>query len=70
VISIDEVNWEVWGEEIVEVGVQNVPAGPAPEARFALYAGSTVRACLAVVGDPNVPPNPRKGECIQVDVEP
>ena len=70
VISVDEVNWEVWGEEIIEVGVMSVPAGPAPEARFTLYAGSTVRACLAVVGDPNVPPNPRKGECIEVNVEP
>jgi len=70
VISVDELKWDVWGQELVEVGVRNVPAGPAPEARFELYAGSTVRACLAVVGDPNVPPNPRKGECIQVNVEP
>jgi hypothetical protein len=71
VLTVDEIDYTYGYPDAYEIGTKDVPAGPAPEARFVLKAGSTARACLAIVRDPAIPPDPRKkGECIEIDIEP
>jgi hypothetical protein len=72
VFSLDQVKPDEsgWGPFYIEIGVRKIAAGPAPGITFDLTAGTTVRACVAIVGDPAFSPDPRKGECIEVDIEP
>ena len=43
-----------------------IPASPSPAYKAHAPSGGEQYLCLAIVADPNNPPNPRKGECILV----
>jgi hypothetical protein len=70
VISLDELSFADYWDSHVPVEVRNVAASAAPGTRFELSTGKSYRVCLGIVGDLTVPPDPRKGECIEISVEP
>ena len=70
VISLDELSFVDYWDPYVPVELRNVAAGPAPGIAFELTIGKSYRVCLGIVGDLTTPPDPRKGECIEITVEP